>query len=74
MNSHPIETHCIALLLTAATAVIASADEKAQLSGELHVVLLADEKDHGPAGNGAALLSVAAEALDAAIWRKKSLG
>ena len=41
----------IVLLLTAVTAVIASADEKPS-SGKLNVVLLADEKDHGPAGNG----------------------
>ncbi len=41
----------IVLLLTAATAAIASASEEP--NGEpLHVVLLADEKDHGPAGNG----------------------
>jgi type 1 glutamine amidotransferase len=41
----------IALLLTAATAVIAAAAEKPNIE-RLHVVLLADEKDHGPAGNG----------------------
>ena len=41
----------IALLLTAATAVIAPAAEEPD-SERLHVVLLADEKDHGPAGNG----------------------
>ena len=41
----------IALLLTAATAVIAPAAEKPNIE-KLHVVLLADEKDHGPAGNG----------------------
>jgi type 1 glutamine amidotransferase len=41
----------IVLLLTAATAAIAFAAEES--NGErLHVVLLADEKDHGPAGNG----------------------
>ncbi len=37
--------------LIAATAVIASAAEKPNIE-KLHVVLLADEKDHGPAGNG----------------------
>jgi type 1 glutamine amidotransferase len=41
----------IVLLLTAATAAIASAAEEPN-SERLHVVLLADEKDHGPAGNG----------------------
>ncbi len=41
----------IVLLLTAATAAIASASEEPN-SERLHVVLLADEKDHGPAGNG----------------------
>ena len=41
----------IALLLTAATVVIAPAAEKPNIE-KLHVVLLADEKDHGPAGNG----------------------
>jgi len=41
----------MALLLTAATVVIASAAEKSNIE-KLHVVLLADEKDHGPAGNG----------------------
>ena len=39
------------LLLTAATAAIASAAEEPN-SERLHVVLLADEKDHGPAGTG----------------------
>jgi type 1 glutamine amidotransferase len=37
--------------LIAATALIASAAEKPNIE-KLHVVLLADEKDHGPAGNG----------------------
>jgi len=37
--------------LIAATAVIASAAEKPK-NEKLQVVLLADEKDHGPAGNG----------------------
>ena len=41
----------IALLLTAAAVAIASASEQPD-SERLHVVLLADEKDHGPAGNG----------------------
>ena len=41
----------IVLLLTTATATIASAAEEPK-SEPLHVVLLADEKDHGPAGNG----------------------
>jgi len=41
----------LVLLLTAATAAIASASEEPN-SKRLHVVLLADEKDHGPAGNG----------------------
>ena len=41
----------IALLLTVAMAAIASAAEERN-SEPLHVVLLADEKDHGPAGNG----------------------
>ena len=41
----------IVLLLTAAVAAIASAAEEPN-SEPLHVVLLADEKDHGPAGNG----------------------
>ena len=41
----------IVLLLTAATAALASASEEPN-SEPLHVVLLADEKDHGPAGNG----------------------
>ena len=41
----------IALLLTAATAALACAAEKPNIE-KLHVVLLADEKDHGPAGNG----------------------
>ena len=41
----------IALLLTLAAAAVAAAAEKPN-SEQLHVVLLADEKDHGPAGNG----------------------
>lgn len=41
----------VVLLLTAATAAIASTSEEPN-SERLHVVLLADEKDHGPAGNG----------------------
>ena len=41
----------VALLLTVATAAIASAAEESDVE-QLHVVLLADEKDHGPAGNG----------------------
>ena len=41
----------IALLLTAAMAASASAAEEPNTE-PLHVVLLADEKDHGPAGNG----------------------
>ena len=41
----------IVLLLIAATATIVSAAEEPN-SKRLHVVLLADEKDHGPAGNG----------------------
>ncbi|NQT11718.1 MAG: ThuA domain-containing protein [Planctomycetes bacterium] len=41
----------IVLLLTSATAAIASAAEKPNIERP-HVVLLADEKDHGPAGNG----------------------
>jgi len=41
----------VALLLTLAMAAIATAAEKPN-SEPLHVVLLADEKDHGPSGNG----------------------
>ena len=41
----------MALLLTAATAAIASAAEEPNIE-RLHIVLLADEKDHGPPGNG----------------------
>jgi type 1 glutamine amidotransferase len=41
----------LVLLLTAATAAIASAAEEPN-SEPLHVVLLVDKKDHGPAGNG----------------------
>ena len=41
----------VPLLLTAVTAFFASAAEEPN-SERLHVVLLADEKDHGPAGNG----------------------
>ena len=37
--------------MAAATATITSAAEKPN-SEPLHIVLLADEKDHGPAGNG----------------------
>lgn len=40
-----------ALLLTAATAVLSAAAEMPN-DEKLHVVLLADEKDHGPVGNG----------------------
>ena len=41
----------VALLLTLAAAAVATAAEKPNRE-RLHVVLLADEKDHGPAGNG----------------------
>ena len=41
----------VALLLAVATAAIASAAEESDVE-QLHVVLLPDEKDHGPAGNG----------------------